>query len=624
MKQMLESVRKKLNLKPKEFQKVLIVGAIGFGIIIIGVLAWQFVFSKYLIFNQREQEFLDAVKQYYESNPSYYPKQGETNEVTLQRLYDNQQISALYVPKSKKLCSADSWVRIYHNEKDEYEYYVYLECGNFKSKVDHEGPKIELNGEEKIIVDYGKEYQDPGVKSVVDKVDGEIDIKHVTIDTSKVNVHKVGTYTVTYKVKDKLYNETVVERTVVVAKNLTDLVKSETDDSNIYKGKNPNNILEYSGMLWHIIRVNEDGSVKLAAYDNVATINYGNSKNRFDTSNAQRWLNEYFYSYLNKAKTYLKTDSKWCIDDVASIEAATLNCTTYSKENPVGLLTLGEYLSTKDQTGSYLETINPYWLINKDSSENVWGHDMLGLGGVENLSDTNLNGIRPVINLKAGLYVANGEGSYSNPYRIGDHQKGKENELLNTRLVGEHVMYSGYEWRISDIDKEGNTKLVMLGPLMNIKQGHALYDGYSNTSSIMKFNVTEEGNLGYKLNNDYIDFINDELIVKHEFKVPTYKKGAYYNELKTDTFQAKLSLISSYEMFSGNTELKEYIGANYWLIDYVPEGTVAYMINSQNGTTFFASQTLYDKNGMRLVVYLDKDTRLAKGSGTHFDPYYVK
>ncbi len=614
----------KVRIESNQLKKILKIGGAGLGILLFSFLSWQLIFSKFYIFSKQEKEFLNTVKDYYDNNPSYYPKTGETKEVTLQSLYSSERINALYIPKTKKLCSPDSWVRIYKNDKEEYEYFVYLECGRYKSKVDNKGPEIKLNGDTTIIADYGKEYKDQGVKSVTDNVDGKIDISKVVIDTSKVNVNKVGSYTVTYKVRDKLYNETTVKRTVIVARNLSELVKSSTADNNFYQGKTANNYLQYSGMLWQIIRVNDDGTVKIAAADNVATINYGNNKDNFNDSNIKRWLNDYFYSYLNKADKYVNKDSKWCIDDIIDNNSSSLNCTNYSKKSSVGLLTLGEYYATKNATGSYLDTINPYWFINKSYEVKAWAHYYFDQRGLREIDDVSLMGVRPVINLKANLYVSNGNGSYEKPYKIGDYNTGKENDLLNTRLVGEHVIYSGYEWRISDKDDDGNVKLAMIGALKNVKTNDTLYTDYSNANGILKFNVKEEGNLGYKLNNDYIDYIKDNLIIKHEFTVPTYEQGQYYNKLKTEKFSAKLSLVSSYEMFSGNTELQDYFQGNYWLIDYVPDGSSAYMINSQNGMVFSVSKDNYGTNGMRLVVYLDKKVKLTKGSGTHLDPYYVK
>ena len=182
----------KKALKKKELKRLLIIAGIGIVLILIGILSWQFYFSKIYIFHEQENIFLDEVKKYYEINPRRLPKELETREITLQDLYDDGKLEALYVPKTDKMCDTNSWVRVYHNENGEYEYYVYLKCGKYESKVDNEGPEIELEGEESVIVNVGEEYSDPGVKRVYDKEDGEIDVSQVDIDSSKLDTSKVG------------------------------------------------------------------------------------------------------------------------------------------------------------------------------------------------------------------------------------------------------------------------------------------------------------------------------------------------------------------------------------------------------------------------------------------------
>ena len=224
----------KKTLGKKEIKRLLIIAGVGLILILIGILSWQFYFSKIYMFHEQEQIFLEEVKKYYEINPRKLPKELETREITLQDLYDDGKLEALYVPKTDKMCDTNSWVRVYHNENGEYEYYVYLKCGKYESKVDNEGPEIELEGEDSIIVNVGEEFTDPGVKRVHDKVDGEIDISQVEIDLSKLDTSKVGSYKITYRVSDKLKNETTVTRTVNVVAKLYSVARNNTDASTLY------------------------------------------------------------------------------------------------------------------------------------------------------------------------------------------------------------------------------------------------------------------------------------------------------------------------------------------------------------------------------------------------------
>ena len=68
-------------------------------------------------------------------------------------------------------------------EDGEYKYYTYLKCGAISSIVDHDGPKITLNGDDEITIDKGDKYKELGVKSVVDNSDGKLDVNDVVIDS---------------------------------------------------------------------------------------------------------------------------------------------------------------------------------------------------------------------------------------------------------------------------------------------------------------------------------------------------------------------------------------------------------------------------------------------------------
>ena len=78
---------------------------------------------------------------------------------------------------------------------------------------DKEAPKIEVVGGEEMYISVGVGFTDPGVK-VTDNCDGEIE--DVTKEGS-VDSNKVGTYTITYSVKDKAGNEAKKTRKVIVS-----------------------------------------------------------------------------------------------------------------------------------------------------------------------------------------------------------------------------------------------------------------------------------------------------------------------------------------------------------------------------------------------------------------------
>ena len=260
-------------------------------VVVILLIIWFLVVSPLIKFKNSEKQVLEAAKRYYEINNSLLPTGKKIRTVSLQALYDKDLISEdLKSPYTNKECnSKTSWAKV-RKENNEYKYYVYLECGILSSKIDHKGPEITLKDGDTVTINKGDTYKDAGIKSVIDDTDGNIDIKKVTIDTSKVNVNKNGTYEVTYKVRDSFNNETVKIRTVKVEQILNKIVEKNTDKTNIYKGNTENNYIKLDGIIFKIIGLNDDGSVKIVSNDALAAVDY---------NDIDDWLNDYFYNKLS-------------------------------------------------------------------------------------------------------------------------------------------------------------------------------------------------------------------------------------------------------------------------------------------------------------------------------------
>ena len=217
-------------------------------------LVWYFIISPEITFRKSEKIVQEAGKSYFDYNYSKLPTGERVSTVTLQELFTKSFIKEdIYIPHTKEPCSLkESWVKV-KKVNGEYKYYTYLKCGLRQSSIDHEGPKITLNGEETITLDRGDEYKELGVKSVVDNKDGKLNVKDVTIKSNKVNTNEPGEYKVTYTAFDSLKNKTTVTRKVKVIEMLKGTVQKATEDKGYYTGKNPNNYIYFSGILFRIV-----------------------------------------------------------------------------------------------------------------------------------------------------------------------------------------------------------------------------------------------------------------------------------------------------------------------------------------------------------------------------------
>ncbi len=579
-------------------------------VVIVGLFVWFLVLSPYITFKQNENEMVKAAKRYYEINLDKLPTGTRISTVTLQTLSRESYIDKdFYVPFSKKPCSiTESWVKVKHTDSG-YKYYVYLECGVLKSATDHKGPTITLNGKDEITINKDEKYEEPGVKKVVDNTDGKMDVKDVTIDSSKVDTSKVGTYKVIYTALDSFKNKTEKVRTVKVVQELEHTIKKDTNNTGVYTGTVENNYIRFSGNLFRIVSV-ENGNVKIVAAEDISNVNY---------SGLDQWL-EYYYDHLaDSSKEYI-VKTKYCNDKVT--DTTTKKCSSYTKEKDVYILSVEDVNNSVDtNTGrSYLYPDTIVWLANTKSDKESWTtktmfNDIytkyMGFS-----KDYNF-GIRPVITIKGSNLITSGTGTENDPYQIDDMKTGKPDEKLNTRYSGEYVEYSNMLWRIVETENSGTVKVVSNE---NIPIAGEERIGYDENITNKIYNPNQKGNVGYKINQKAADTIDEKYFVKTEIKVPIYKTLAKYNkETTTKKYKVKFHAPDMYDLYTAaNSELL----ISYWLMNSSQREDLEYMVSSI-GIVYYEGIPDTNTAGTRVVGYLNKDCKIVSGKGTEERPYKI-
>lgn len=112
-----------------------------------------------------------------------------------------------------------------------------------EEQKDNEKPVIKLKGAETIVIKINGKYEEQGA-TATDNKDGDLTSKITTV--GKVDTSKVGTYTVTYTVKDSTGNETKATRTVKVIEdsntgNQSDKPNGANTNTNTNENTNSNN-----------------------------------------------------------------------------------------------------------------------------------------------------------------------------------------------------------------------------------------------------------------------------------------------------------------------------------------------------------------------------------------------
>ena len=598
-------------MQNKLFKRVRVI----IGIVVIGLIAWMFLIKPTINFHNNERKMEEAARRYFELNSNELPSGERVKTLSLQKLYDGGLIDKdFYIPLSKKTCSNEnSWAKV-RRENGEYKYYVYLECGYLKSKVDHEGPEITLNGKEKETVARGSKYKEKGVKNIVDSVDGDLKTNEVIIK-GNVDTSKIGTYEVTYTAFDKLRNKTVVTREIKVVRKLYNEIKKEIGDNKTnFIGNPENNYVRLSNMIFRIYGYDENKNVILVSSGDIANVNY---------TKLDEWL-DYYYNNLNDNTKKMIVEKKYCSMTIDEKNLNKNKCESYTEKKKVYIPSIVEVNKAEDDTLNFMKPSTISWIADKKSDKEAyltrsifWGDD--AKKEYITASTTDNYGVRPMITIKGNSLIVKGNGTLEDPYTFGDVKKAKGGTNINQRQVGEYLVIDDSKYRIVELLDDGTTKIISdssIGTYGGL-ESNANYD-----SDKIVYDPKDKDSIAYFINNKVEKYVNTKYFVAHEVKVPIYKnKIIYKEEEKTKTYKLLLSAPNMYDMFSAqSTELDS--GGSYWLINYSKADRTAGVIQ-ELGVPLNEEIPRYENFGVRIIAYLKKDTIITNGEGTSVSPYKI-
>ena len=269
--------------------------------------------------------------------------------------------------------------------------------------------------------------------------------------------------------KEKLLsNEILVNNTLITnSPDLTTSSNNTSDESGLYKstltntgdstyyfrGNVENNYVSFAGFTWRIVRVNEDGTIRIVMQDGINNneyIKFNSNYNNYtymyySNSNAQTQLNSWYQTnigsksdlankvvngnyYCEQAKA--KYASSWTSGSasmtVYSSYTPNFKCTTDGNGKgqvsaSVGLLSYDEVVYAGGYYGQsnsnyYLYNNKYFWTMSPagfaGSTSGVW--DVVTSGTI---AVYRVGALRPVLILKADT-LATGDGTSNNPYVI--------------------------------------------------------------------------------------------------------------------------------------------------------------------------------------------------------------
>ena len=243
-----------------------------------------------------------------------------------------------------------------------------------------------------------------------------------------------------------LNNNELKKPTTVVGEEISStnegLIEDKDDDGATYyfRGAVDNNYVSFANLIWRIVRINGDGTVRLVLNETIDTLSTYNTEETSFKETALYDSLETFYennlSYYEKNIANSKFCSETSITDnkynaytrIITNEIPTFNCLGTSFISRIGTLMVDEIvyagaLYDEENTNYYLynsEIENLWWtssLARKDDSS-IYPFLVSPNGSLtESVASTLYRGVRPVINLSRNTKVS-GSGTLTDPYVV--------------------------------------------------------------------------------------------------------------------------------------------------------------------------------------------------------------
>lgn len=362
------------------------------------------------------------------------------------------------------------------------------------------------------------------------------------------------------------------------------------DDNNnyIFKGKVDSNYLYYSGILWRIVRINKDKSIKLVS-EEILTKLYWDNTNKFEDSTLNIWVNNKILNKLAHNDYLINVNS--CVDVIDNVDNSI--CNNYFDKQKIGFLSVDEYISALGKQ-SYLNNSKAYWLSNSDNNGKMWyvNND----GGVSNINSDGNYGIRATITLKPGIVRVTGDGQINTPYTIELDQY----QNLSQINIGMYLKYGDYVWRV--IDKLDNSVKVVLDGYLKDERNFGGYNNLYSNSDINK----------YLNNNFYNSLTNKEYIIKNDYYNGEYNNFDYQNAL-AGKVSANIGLLSIGDLF-----VSEY--NNIFLMNPYDNEEMIYTID--NNYNLYGN-SIKTSLKIRPVIHLDSSLLIKNGKGYKNEPFEI-
>lgn len=387
----------------------------------------------------------------------------------------------------------------------------------------------------------------------------------------------------------------------------TGLVFDEENNIYRYKGNVDDNYIEYSGILYRIIGIDNENNVK-AVSDNVVTLMYSGLEKGFSKSYVNKWLNksdvEHSGIYKNTmygseeylSYTYMCND---VIDDLANI-----TCEDNTNDYEMTLLSLYDYANAGGKE-SYLNNGESFYLSTLDSNKGNYFITESGEVGINKIT-SKVYGVRPVITFTGKTKLLSGNGTKNEPYRIESHDINNINDVY----VGNIIKFNDSTYKVVSKDEKGIR--AALNGVLTI-DGKEVTRKFSNSNSRLSAN---SGNLGRYLNVDYYQSMENKDYLDGNYwyvSTQTLNNLDYSKVYDSKTF-LRIGILGLSDLFINEVN-------NVFTVTRGIESDDVILVLNKDGNIY--SDLVTSSYNIRPVFNFKKNIEIKSGKGTVDSPYVL-
>lgn len=372
------------------------------------------------------------------------------------------------------------------------------------------------------------------------------------------------------------------------------------------KGNNANNYVLYNGLIFRIMGVNSNGSVRLIMDEAITSLSYVDNMFNYSGSYVREWLNDYFISRLQYNSIIV--DEKWYFKAVSASNKELDD--SFVVEDKVGLLSVEELNQSLSSNQSYLIKNNVYGFINISDGMMFVNGSTGNLPLVKNTTGEYY--VHPVINVLGSTVVTDGNGTIAAPFVLAEVLTTRTGQTLKEAnlFVGDYISIASKLYRVVEKNSDSIKVINYYNTGLNSKYAETdnTFNLYNGIGSVLAGSITNPKFMKKNI------FVGDIYTTGSNYKATVFlKKNLVNNVIASVPIMGEM-LTSPLYGVEGLTDC-------YWTLNMNSSAT-AYQV-CKTSIRVVDINSIDINTGVIFTGYIDNKNVIVGGNGTISDPYQI-